>query len=385
MQKELNSSKNRIAGYITSSLALMVIALELFRSLQHLTYGLGDLGSFIESGKAGAAGLDPYGVYPLTLRVLIHGAQYQNQNLNPPISVLLFKLFTFARPHMVARQWYLIQGIFYLFFCLWLSRHFPQTPRRSALIWMLALTAFWDTMFLGQIYIPLFALGGIAWVMLKERKPWIAGLCIGTLVALKPQFILWPVFLLLGRFFLPALVSLATAGILSVIPLFVYGKTIYVQWLRALEGVAPRIPIQTNASLPGLFSRVQMYYLGLGVGVALCVLTVAWILWRRPTVLKVTTFALLVTLLVSPLAWVHYSLVLIPVYLSRWKDVAFRLPAYFLVIPARLIVHAASPSGWHLFTIGSAYTWALVITLGLVIAEEIKESRASATSAGAPA
>lgn len=385
MHKDSKSSKKRIAGYIISSLTLVVIAFESFRSLHHLTYGLGDLGSFIESGMAGVVGLNPYGVYPLTLRVLIDGVEYQNQNLNPPLSVLIFKLFTFARPEVVARQWYFFQGIFYLLFCLWLSKHLPQkSSRHSVWIWMVALTAFWDTMFLGQIYVPLFSLGGIAWVMLKEEKRWIAGVCIGTLVAIKPQFILWPVFLLLGGFFLPALVSLATTAILSVVPLIVYGQMIYFQWLKALEGVAPRIPLQTNVSLPGLFARAGMYSVGLGVGVVLCILTAAWIFWRRPPVLKVTTFALLVTLLASPLAWVHYSLVLTPVYLSRWKEGAFRLPAYLLIIPARFIIHAAYSSGWQRFSIGSAYTWALVLTLGLVIAEEIKESRARATSARAP-
>ena len=379
MRKEVESSRKRITGCIVSSLALVVIALEFCRLLDLLQYGLGDLGSFIESGRAGAAGLNPYGVYPLTLRVLIHGVEYQNQNLNPPLSVLIFKLFTFATPHLVAWRWCLLQGISYLLFCVWLSKHFPQkSSRYSVLIWMVALTAFWDTLFLGQIYVPLFALGGIAWVMLKEEKPWLAGVCIGAVVALKPQFILWPIFLLLGGFLLPALVSAATAATLSAVPLIVYGQTIYLQWLKALEGVAPRIPLQTNVSLPGLFDRVGLYYVGLGVGVALCVMAGAWVFWRRPSALKVTTFALLVTLLVSPLSWVHYSMVLIPLYLSRWQDEAFRVPAYLLIIPARLIMHAAYDTRWLLLTIGSPYTWALVMTLGLVIAEDIKESRESA-------
>jgi hypothetical protein len=324
-------------------------------------------------------------VYPLTLRVLLNGVEYQNQNLNPPLSVLIFKLFTFATPRIVARWWYVIQGISYLFFCLWLSKHFPQKIyRRSVFIWIVSLTAFWDTMFLGQIYVPLFALAGIAWIMLKEGRPWLAGVCIGTLVALKPQFILWPIFLLLGRFFLPALISVATTVMLSAVPLMVYGQTIYLQWFEALDGVALRIPLQTNVSLPGLFSRIGMYYVGLGAGVTLCVLTGTWIFRRRPPILRVTTFALLLTLLASPLAWVHYSLVLIPVYISRWKDEVFRLPAYLLIIPARLIAQAPYSSHWYLFTVGGAYTWALVITLTVVIAEEIRESHARATSASAP-
>ena len=54
---------------------------------------LKDFGSFMASGRASAAGLDPHGVYSLTyhVRVPLAGLEVDCPNLNPPISVLIFE------------------------------------------------------------------------------------------------------------------------------------------------------------------------------------------------------------------------------------------------------------------------------------------------------
>ena len=68
-------------------------------------HGLWDFGSFVASGRAAREGLNPYGVYPLTLRVELPGFEAWNPNLNPPISALLFQLFDLADPEVTFEIW----------------------------------------------------------------------------------------------------------------------------------------------------------------------------------------------------------------------------------------------------------------------------------------
>src|SRR3954468_2306604 len=68
--------------------------------------GLWDFGSFVASGQAAAEGLNPYGVYPLTLHVELPGFESWNPNLNPPISALLFRAFDLAEPHLTFHTWW---------------------------------------------------------------------------------------------------------------------------------------------------------------------------------------------------------------------------------------------------------------------------------------
>src|SRR5918998_1086753 len=75
---------------------------------------LWDFGSFVASGRAAAQGLNPYGIYPLTLRVELPGFEAWNPNLNPPISALLFQLFDRAEPQTSFRVWRWISVAFYI-------------------------------------------------------------------------------------------------------------------------------------------------------------------------------------------------------------------------------------------------------------------------------
>jgi hypothetical protein len=65
-------------------------------------------------------------------------------------------------------------------------------------IWAFALAGFWDTLLLGQIYIPLVLSrrGGVA-ASGAGATIW-AGVLIGVVVAIKPNFAVWPVLLFLS-------------------------------------------------------------------------------------------------------------------------------------------------------------------------------------------
>ncbi len=116
---------------------------------------LWDFGSFVESGRAAAQGLNPYGIYPLTFHVVLPGFDAYNPNLNPPISALLFQLFDLAEPHRMFRVWYGVSVALYAVTVLLLLARYKEAPRPILAVWALALAGFWDTLLLGQVYIPL--------------------------------------------------------------------------------------------------------------------------------------------------------------------------------------------------------------------------------------
>src|SRR5215218_9500413 len=146
-----------ITGFLIAIPALLAIHAEFPRIIHE--HGLWDFGSFVASGRAAREGLNPYGVYPLTLRVELPGFESWNPNLNPPISALLFQLFDMADPETTLRVWWWTSVAFYAGTVGLLVRRFaPGQPRVSTVataLWALALAGFWDTLFLGQIYLPL--------------------------------------------------------------------------------------------------------------------------------------------------------------------------------------------------------------------------------------
>src|SRR3712207_4678956 len=208
-------------GLLTVIAALVAINTEFPRIIHEP--GLWDFGSFVASGRAASEGLNPYGIYPLTLRVELPGFESCNPNLNPPISALLFQLFDVAEPHEVFRVWRWISVAFYAATVLLLVRRFGRGLDAPVMaLCAFALAGFWDTLFLGQIYLPLVFAAVVAWLLLERGAGLWAGILIGIVVAMKPNFLVWPALLFLAGYRLPALAAVVTAAIVSAIPLVVY-------------------------------------------------------------------------------------------------------------------------------------------------------------------
>src|SRR5688572_12031820 len=151
-----------VQDVVLAILAILVIISEYQRTRPGAW--LWDFGSFVESGRAAREGLNPYGVYPLTFRVVLPGFEAWNPNLNPPVSALLFQFFGLAEPHLMFRVWYWISLVLYAATVALLCLRFRDAPRLVLAIWALALAGFWDTLLLGQIYVPLVLVGVAGWL-----------------------------------------------------------------------------------------------------------------------------------------------------------------------------------------------------------------------------
>lgn len=325
--------------------------------------GLLDFGSFHASGAAARDGLDPYGIYPLTFHVVLPGFESWNPNLNPPAALPLFDLLSRIEPHLAFRLWWSVSfGAYALVVALLARRYLPQhwvVP----VLWAAALAGFSDTLVLGQIYTPLVLAAVIGWLWL-ERRPTLAGLAIGVVAAVKPNFLVWPALLFLAGHRRPALSALISFAILSALPAGLYGPTVYRQWAAVIAGDAGRAVFLTNASLAGLLQR-----LGLGreaaalLGLA-TLLPLALVAWRRkPDVHATSALGLVGGIVASPLAWVHYALLLLPVGFAAPRHPALLLAGLLLLVPVPIVLRFMDATPWLQASVGSLYGWAMLLAL----------------------
>lgn len=303
---------------------------------------LGDFGSFVASGQAANAGLDPYAVHPLTLR----GSQGEPYpNLNPPVLLPALQLLAHVDPQSAFRLWYAVSLALYILALALLARAYPLTPWR--LLWALALAGLWFGLWLGQVY-TLLALGAVAvWVLLPRRPLW-AGLLLGLLVAVKPNLAPWVGLLLLAGHWRPALAATGTAAALWLGALLAYGPAVYAQWLAATSTVTAFL---VSDGAPWL---VNLPLVGYPLAAAL-LLGAAVSCWRyRPEPLAVSAIALPLVLVALPNSGIGYCLLLLPVLLSRPWSPLLTVAAALLLVPF-----------WRL---DSLSVWAHQIAAGLLLA-----------------
>lgn len=362
-------------------LSLVIIATELQRVLP--AQELRDFGTFFASAKAAAEGLNPYGIYPLTYHAVIPGYEGWNENLNPPISALLFQPFTLLDPDTSFRVWRGISLATYLAAVgLLLWRYARGFEAILLLPLCLGLAGVWDTLLLGQIYTPLVLCAVSAWLLLERDRFIWAGLLIGILIAMKPNFLVWPVLLFLSGHHRPALVSGAAAGLISLVPVIVFGPEVYQQWLDVIVPDGDGKAFPTNVSFVGLAARAGVPMFGLYLSIGLLLALAAWAVWRRPEPMRASEMALLAAVLASPLGWIHYTLFFIPVLLSRRMQPAIWITLLVLIIPPSVIIEQTAQSPAMQLTISSAYAWASILCLIAVWAEEPEWLRPRTGSAG---
>jgi hypothetical protein len=194
-------------------------------------------------------------------------------------------------------------------------------------------------------------------------------------VAIKPNFLVWPALLFLAGHRVPAIVTVAVAAIISAIPLAVYGPEVYRQCFELVASDRERAFFLTNASFAGLAARAGVPALGLILSVGLLGGLAVWAFWRRPSVMRASALALMASLLASPLGWIHYTLFLLPVFLSEWRKPAMRVAGLLLIIPVPFIIEQFTKPAWIQVTIGSVYGWALVLCLVVLVMWEWRQRK----------
>jgi hypothetical protein len=65
----------------------------------------------------------------------------------------------------------------------------------------------------------------------------------------------------------------------------------------------------------------------------------------------------------SPIAWVHYTLFLLPVFFAARMSPPLVAAATLLVVPVAVVLRFLDAPAWQQLTIGSTYNWAIVLGL----------------------
>jgi alpha-1,2-mannosyltransferase len=293
-------------------------------------------------------------------------------NLNPPFWTVLISPLGLLEPLAAYRVFVLITLLMSVGSLAWMAYELRLRAGWAIVgVGMLLLSSpLLDTLRLGQLY-PVLTLGLVAaWVADRRNKPLFSGCASGLIVALKPSLapvLLWP---LVRRRWGMLAASFASGTAATLVGLIVVGPQATLDWLKLLNSVRPE-GYWENASLPAAAARfftenryhepVAMlpwavpaaYVLGIGIVVLTAVKA------RRDPEMG---FWVLVaaSLLVSPMAWYRYLVLLGPGILLLLKR--------GLVAPALLLLALQFiPREWSELWPDGTIAAALALTLYLYV------------------
>jgi hypothetical protein len=328
-----------------------------------------DFGSFMASGIAAAKGQNPYSSdSPLILVVFFKwiGMSIPAPNLNPPITVLLFESISNFEPSQALQLWRITSAVGYIFSILLLARAYRNSFSLFRVAWAFCLAGFWHTIHLGQIYIPLLIAVIAAWILSEKRYLKTAGIALGILIATKPNFVYWAFILGIGGYWSVLLAAGLTALSISIVPLMVYGPTIYLQWIATLQGSPEAgLLMPGNSSLHSLSFHLFGYsFPGMILSIILAILGIYLAFRNRSDIRKINSAGIIISLLISPIAWTGYTIFTLPIFAAKdeWS-ITDQISAILFVIPIWIVLAIASlsMSAFHIF--GWTYGWGLLLLL----------------------
>jgi hypothetical protein len=192
---------------------------------------------------------------------------------------------------------------------------------------------------LGQIQALLtlaFTLALLCWISGREIA---AGILIGLMTAVKPQYGLFFVWALARRKFGPAAAGLCCLAAICAVSIVVFGWHNNVEYLQVLRYIAPRGEgYFENQSMNGLLNRFlfngnntvwnandfapqnAIVAIGTTITSALLLAVAIFYPWKKDRRGGATDFScmILASTMASPVAWVHHYAILLPVLVWLW-------------------------------------------------------------------
>ena len=336
-----------------------------------------DFGSFYASGlkiQNGENPYDPNSEYIFEINFSRVGAGGKMMNLNPPISVIIFEFMSRFDPHQSLIIWQVTSAILYAWIIFLLATTYKQNIRPAIFLWAFTLAGFWHTLVLGQIYILLLLFTVLGWIFLQRGKYIPAGIAIGLVVAIKPNFILWPIFLLFSGYYVTFSLSVLSGLIVSLIPVIFYGTRIYAQWLEASALHPETMIMPGNNSILGLTARFDSISTGIVISVILVLILLVLSKRKIHNDMEksehISALGIIASLLASPISWTGYTILLLPIFFSLKKwTVPAMVSAAILSIPFAVVLQLFQSSFVNFVLFGWLYGWGILLLLGDVVAK----------------
>jgi hypothetical protein len=291
-------------------------------------------------------------------------------NLNLPSTHLLFVPFALLPRDAAALAW-IATGVLALIASLMLIAQ--ETGWRPTWAWAIVFLWWMPThvqLVTGQLAWVLFLPVTLAWSAARRGR-WIhCGAWMGVAVAIKPfltPLMVWLVWRGQRRAFV---VALGTGLAVVVAGVVVFGFDQFKQWGSSLSS-ADWYYRSLNASLWGPVFRLltpnaqfaELAEVGrsarpIAVALSTVVVGITWVLCRKVQDVDVQwSMVTSATLLICPLGWVYYGVLLLPGWRARWPGI----PATICwLIPTPWLL-AGQPSALATVLWGSAATWGLAL------------------------
>ncbi len=319
-----------------------------------------DMGSFFAAGFAWVHHLnvyDPNLPYLHKSVDLVTGLVNTGVNANPPVTAFFSSILMLFDPHAFLLGWRIFSLILYVAAVVLLSRRYH--PHLLVVVWALALPGLWQTLEYGQIYIPLAFLMTIACLATDRKWDLLAGIAIGIMAAVKPNFLLVLFILVFSRSWKTIAAGAGTFLSLSVLPLVLRGPGVYWDWWEALKAM-PAATSDFNTSFAELFGKMSSPWILYGFCALFVLLVCLLIRSRNLSTREALALGLVASFLVSPIAWIGYTSILLPLFFSRRWSAATLLSAVLLVTPPPIMrsIEATYPGlilltswwyGWSVF------------------------------------
>jgi len=356
-----------ISFLITSYLANSIFVLFTLNNLY-------DFGSFVASGQLANDGLNPYSENsPLVFTVHFTKLEHSGSapNLNPPISVLIFQALAKYDPYSSIIVWRIIIITLFLVSFYLLQQEYP-IGKKAALLrfaWGLSLAGLWHTFQLGQIYTLALLLSVLTWLLLRRNQLIVAGIFLGMLITLKPNFAFWAILLLFAGNWKTFLSAGATAASISTLPIFFHGIEIYLEWIEATRIFTPDLLIfPGNNSLQGLTAHFGSPSTGTVLSIILAAGILAYCNKNKHKMSAINSLGIITSMLISPIAWTGYTLLTLPIFFEKktWGW-AFWLAAIIFTISFYFPSILFQNSFVNFIVFGWLYGWGLLALLAGIV------------------
>ena len=315
-------------------------------------------GSFWASGDAWLHGSNPFATLAKTWTVEIPGPDVADVNLNPPATLPLMALFASIPLIPGALGWTVLSTALALTCFLIVRKEAEVGDWKMA--WALSCPAIVDNILLKQIYVLLLILGVTIWLGLRRDRIAPVVVAVGVLIAFKPNFALCLPLIFLAGHYRFAIESALIGGAISLTSVVMFGPTIALQWLTAVQGDNHSI-FPTTVSLFSYFERLGLPVIGGIVAIFAALGFFVWAFRTRPGLDRAIIAGLAVSMLSAPLCWFHYTLVLVPFVMGAKWNRALTAGAIILWLPSAIPLLSLRADSLLLATLGCLYVVGLLL------------------------